>query len=439
MFGLFGSALEVALGLSFVYFVLSLICSHINELLAGLFKTRARNLVRGITNLVCDPAVAEAILRHPLIKALGSDNAEARPVRWLARPIWAGRPSYIPARTFALALFETLAPATEGPVTVERLRCRALALANGIVADVQAQIQQLPPSLEARAQLLAVAAPGRTIDEVRAGVQELAEKGGRQAAAVLAFIDNRQAIGKAMLSLIAQSVSPGTVLVTVDDIRQLLQRLPDSADKDQVASAIDPTATLDSIRKSVMLMPESAARRAVLSAIDSGQATLEAVRASVERWYDSAMERVSGVYKRRVQLWLLAIAALVTFTLGADTLQMMATFANNSAARAAAGAQAIQAAKPGAQSESAPSTAELVNTLVDIKVPFGYGDSPPFGSAGWWLWLGAKVPGLLITTLAVSLGAPFWFDVLQKFTNIRAAGQRPKQASTEAQSTTGSG
>src|SRR5262245_29106803 len=138
MFGLFGSALEVVLGLSFVYFVLSLICSHINELLAGLFKLRARDLARGIANLVCDPGIAEVVLKHPLIKALGNDNAEARPVRWLARPAWAGAPSYIPARTFALALFEALAPATEGPVTVERLRCRALSLANGIVANVRA-------------------------------------------------------------------------------------------------------------------------------------------------------------------------------------------------------------------------------------------------------------------------------------------------------------
>lgn len=431
MFGLFGSALEVVLGLSFVYFVLSLICSHINELLSGLFKTRARDLLRGINNLVCDPAVAEAVLKHPLIKALGSDNAEARLVRWLARSEAAGAPSYIPAGTFTLALFETLAPATEGAVTVERLRCRALALANGVVADVRAQIDRLTGNdTAARKQLLAIAAPERTIDQVRVDVQELADKKVAAARAVLAFIDTQQAIGKAILSLIAQSMPPRATLVTASDIRWLIGQLPDSADRSQVLSAIESTATLDSIRKTAMLLPESAARTLVLSTLDAGDARLEDVRVSVERWYDGAMERVSGVYKRRVQLWLLSIAALVTLGLGADTFQMIATFATNPAARAEVLAQSGTAGNL----QNAPSETDelLVRRLGSLSIPFGYHDMPALGGADWWVWLGAKVPGLLITILAVSLGAPFWFDVLQKFTNIRAAGQRPKPAEVPA-------
>lgn len=433
MSGFFGSTLEVVLGLSFVYFVLSLICSHINEILAGMFKLRARDLAGGIANLVCDPQVAEAVLKHPLIKALGNDNAESPPVRLLAGSLWAGTPSYIPARTFALALFEALAPATEGPVTVERLRCRARALANGIVTDVRAAIQRRPDlPLAVRDQLLAMAAPSRTIDEVRAGMQHLAANGMREAQGVLAFIDNQQAIGKAMLSLIAQSASPGAVLITVDDVQQMIQHLPDSDDKAQVAAIISSAATLDSIRKSVMLMPEGTARAAVLSAIAGGQATLDAVRTNVERWYDSAMERVSGVYKRRVQLWLLGIAALATVALGADTFQMIGVFASNSAVRAAVMAQAEQASQSG-EAQSPESVRALLDQLEAIRTPLGYGDAPPlegrawWPSSAWWLWLGAKVPGLLVTTLAVSLGAPFWFDVLQKFTNVRATGARPSQ------------
>jgi hypothetical protein len=33
--------------------------------------------------------------------------------------------------------------------------------------------------------------------------------------------------------------------------------------------------------------------------------------------------------------------------------------------------------------------------------------------------------GLLITAAAISLGAPFWFDILSKAVNIRAAGPNP--------------
>lgn len=41
-----------------------------------------------------------------------------------------------------------------------------------------------------------------------------------------------------------------------------------------------------------------------------------------------------------------------------------------------------------------------------------------------WGWL-TKIFGCLATGLALSLGAPFWFDVLQKFMNVRGAGVKP--------------
>ncbi|MES2774362.1 MAG: hypothetical protein V4722_09270 [Bacteroidota bacterium] len=38
--------------------------------------------------------------------------------------------------------------------------------------------------------------------------------------------------------------------------------------------------------------------------------------------------------------------------------------------------------------------------------------------------------GFLITALAITLGAPFWFDLLSKFVNIRAGGKSPAKDST---------
>ncbi len=39
-------------------------------------------------------------------------------------------------------------------------------------------------------------------------------------------------------------------------------------------------------------------------------------------------------------------------------------------------------------------------------------------------WL-VKLIGLLLTGAAVSLGVPFWFDVLNKVVNLRSVGKRP--------------
>jgi hypothetical protein len=41
---------------------------------------------------------------------------------------------------------------------------------------------------------------------------------------------------------------------------------------------------------------------------------------------------------------------------------------------------------------------------------------------GWRAWL-ARLIGWLLTVLAISLGAPFWFDILNKVMNIRFAGK----------------
>lgn len=63
MSGLFGSTiLEVVLGLAFIYTLLSLLCSSINELLAGFLKLRARNLEKAIQNILCDEDLVRKFL-----------------------------------------------------------------------------------------------------------------------------------------------------------------------------------------------------------------------------------------------------------------------------------------------------------------------------------------------------------------------------------------
>ena len=93
---MFGSqVLEVAIGLAFVYFFLSLICSTINEWIARLWELRSRTLEQAISNLLNDPDLKNQIYAQPLIKGLARSGA---------------KPSYIPSHTFALALLNIIAP-----------------------------------------------------------------------------------------------------------------------------------------------------------------------------------------------------------------------------------------------------------------------------------------------------------------------------------------
>jgi hypothetical protein len=53
--------------------------------------------------------------------------------------------------------------------------------------------------------------------------------------------------------------------------------------------------------------------------------------------------------------------------------------------------------------------------------------------SGWnWSHLLTALFGWLITALAASLGAPFWFETLQRFVNIRGNGRLPAEVQKKA-------
>src|SRR5437764_6597955 len=67
--------LDVAIGISFVYLLLALICTTINEMIAGWKKSRAKFLDEGITRLLGDDkALKESLYQHPLIRSLARSD-----------------------------------------------------------------------------------------------------------------------------------------------------------------------------------------------------------------------------------------------------------------------------------------------------------------------------------------------------------------------------
>ena len=96
---MFGSQiLEIAIGIIFVYLLLSLICSAVSELISRALSMSAKNLEDGIRNLLIDQEgkeYAKKFYDHPLIKRLKRKGK---------------KPSYIPSRTFSLVLMDIIAP-----------------------------------------------------------------------------------------------------------------------------------------------------------------------------------------------------------------------------------------------------------------------------------------------------------------------------------------
>lgn len=67
----------------------------------------------------------------------------------------------------------------------------------------------------------------------------------------------------------------------------------------------------------------------------------------------------------------------------------------------------------------------LNNEIADIRRPLGLGWEGVDLRALTTYELVSKLLGFVLTALAVSMGAPFWFDLLKKLVNVRSTGARP--------------
>lgn len=136
--------LEVAIGIVFLFMLVSIICSAIREGIESLLKTRAAYLERGIRQLLHDPdgtGLAKDFYEHPLIGSLYPSTYDPQPHSHLVGTLDRGRnlPAYIPAANFAVALMDLAArgadPAVashpDGPkLTVSGIRANVLDIEN---------------------------------------------------------------------------------------------------------------------------------------------------------------------------------------------------------------------------------------------------------------------------------------------------------------------
>jgi hypothetical protein len=136
------------------------------------------------------------------------------------------------------------------------------------------------------------------------------------------------------------------------------------------------------------------------------------------------MDRVSSWYKRRSQKLALLLGLFAAIAVNADTITIMNSLSHDQAMRSALVAASQEYAK--IQSQDANGTAEqrIGNNLKKIEklgLPIGWNrDDPRLVPNGFWEWV-SKVFGWLLTAVAISLGAPFWFDLLNKFMAARSS------------------
>ena len=161
---------------------------------------------------------------------------------------------------------------------------------------------------------------------------------------------------------------------------------------DLATAHVQGTVAFRDLEEGLCNLPEGPVRRALLALIQNAQGDLLTAEANLEHWFNDAMDRASLWYKRRAQIWTLALAVIVTLATNADTLQILHRFWLDPGLRTAAPSSLL-----GWTSQSLP------------KGPLD--------------WL-SRIMGWALTATAVSLGAPFWFDVLNRTTRLRNVRNR---------------
>ena len=356
--------LEVAIGMVFLFLLMSLICTAIKEWIEALLKWRAMDLERAMRTLLDDPdgKTTQALYSHPIIYSLfqgGYDAAQLR-ASWLVMGSGADKhmrlgarrnlPSYIPTAHFATAFIDYVA---RGPVDPDA--------------------GEPPPP-------------------------------------------------------------PGPL-------------------------------TIDLLRKRAALLPDHLSRT-VIAGIDYANGDIAKVRKAVEQWFDGAMDRASGWYKRRTQALLFTIGLLTAVVLNVDALHILHRLTSDKTFRDVVVNRAAEAKAPAASSSAGDELARIQlarGELEAVTMPIGW-ESPTTRGAESQLWAtqfctaaaddkGALAEscsfgrnpvyalvrlglGWLVTALAVMLGAPFWFDVLNRIMVIRST-VKPHEKSPEEPSQDG--
>lgn len=408
--------LDIALGLVFVFLILSLLASEVQELITTVLQWRAEHLKQSIENLILGGRNASAahqqfvdeFYKSPLIQSLNQESRGLVPrffrgiiqslgatYRALtgAKETFDGNktgPSYIPARAFADALMQKLGidvVAQQASEIVLQQFCRDRL---EMVADL---LDDLHNSLGNDTLLTAeFAGLRRQLTELTTNFQSnrmrLSQALDEAIAQLSQFLDNMETflnrqnqsheIIRARLPFVRQAVLQRRVEPTIYEILGLL--IEDKAD-------IPPElmALIGEMRAGVKYVPP-ALRRNILALAEQVQLRVDnltdgvnELNQEIEHWFNRSMERASGVYRRNAKGVAITLGILIAILTNADAFLMVERFAQDTALRNAIIQSADQLVLP-PPGQPRPAPVEPLDDTVPNPFP-PLGAQPPASGA----------------------------------------------------------
>lgn len=439
--------LDVAIGMVFVYLVLSLICSAAHEIMELWLKKRATDLERGIRELLTneiglDPGnLVQSLYNHGLVNGLFKGTYQSSRIGNLVSYIrGTDLPSYIPSRNFALALMDLVLPGkptqasgatnatppTPPNVTLSSPPQPLLAptdphnplyeLRNAIdTADVLKGNDRVKKTLTSM-----VDAAGNDVSKARENIEAWFNSGMdrvsgwyKRRAQVVIFI-----LGIAVaIALNADSIVIVRALSTNKPLRESMVYAAEEYLKNNASPSPLPSPSPKSTTSSTA---------AQVSASTTTSRTVLSSPSPKPGSSPSASPTAS------------------------PSVSVSPTPSGSSAASPKASPSPSPLPPACKEDPNSPQCALernlgiVRNNMQTIGLPIGWVEH---GSdirrewpgnhwrryGGWWWQLGWHGLGWLLTALALSLGAPFWFDMLNKFIVVRST-VKPKEKSPDEKS-----
>jgi hypothetical protein len=181
-----------------------------------------------------------------------------------------------------------------------------------------------------------------------------------------------------------------------------------------------------STQRLITSLPDGPIKRALSQLWNEANGDVNRFEKAAKHWFDSAMDRVSGWYKRWSQKILWVIGLIVAAVLNIDALHVGQVLWHDPTIRQVLADQGSQAA----HGTSKLNLSQATDAAKHLPLPIGWTEAyaESLDAAGWV----REVAGIVATAAAVSLGAPFWFDALGKLANLRNSGNQPVPAQTKA-------
>jgi len=356
--------IDIAIGLTFIYLILSLLASEIHELIAALFQFRAKQLKQSIYILL------GGIGKLSDAKYFGDTESE-----------------YKLAYNFTEDLYKNslIASLLNSPFGFSQPNSRGKYGPSYISSDI-----------------FAIAL-----------IEVLRQK-------INAFNDTSLNLDKIKNVLVEQKTPP----------------------KPQSSNPANPTTnTADILPQRLIENLSELATRAQLKAKHNKQEEPEVhlFQREIEVWFERSQNRITGTYKRRTKVWIFLIGLITAVFANANAFHIVGSLYHQGTVRNVVTQAAVNAVYNCEPTD--PQKLDCLNTL-DTKIketievdqlPLGWKTKEDFIKS-FNLNNRANIMNLIgwiMSGFAIMMGAPFWFDLLNKFVNVRNAGPKPP-SSTES-------